>query len=464
MKVAHDIVLPMAEKVEPYRKITAQEIADKTGGGQGLFKMRHRRMKERAAQKINAFRERHINGEVSSLSRENLFLKNPEHQQQLMLVNDLLQKYCDTIGIPFKPVPLHTMRTISKKEKQSETYHGMYQGTTGLIYIDDELRGFELFWTILHEVLHAIGRTTFNATNARGAWDIRRIGYESKTARGKEFSGFNEGVVELIVREIAANKYNEISQKLFEIKQAAGVDDADTSYEFKFQPHSYDAHRSLVGDVIHKEARARQLEAEGETDDDTLLMKHIDPVELQMIHGYFTGNMMHLRSIEKHFGEGSLRFFASLEDTDGYGSERGALFREYFDTLGDEWPTRLRIAAEFIQNTESFALFLRSNAQVLTVLNTYIQSPLPEARTREYEQHIGLACGMYSLFERRLKNHAGPHSRRMHAEYTALARRANEIRDEYMKKFQLNANDVPVLISRPERHLTIRRSTDIDTQ
>lgn len=450
--------MQMAEKLEPYRKITSKEIADKTGGGRGLFRMRHHRMKERAARKINTFRERHVRGEVLSRSAENLFQKSPEHQQQLQLVNDVVHSYCARIGVPYTPVPLHGIRTISAEEKKPQTFSGQYESGTGLIYIDDSLRGFELFWTILHEVLHAIGRTTFDAREEGEGWSTRRVGYEQTTRLGRQFSGFNEGVVELIVREIAAGKYNEISQKLYDIKRAAGVDDADTSYEFRFQPHSYDVHRTLVGDVIHQEARARQHEAEGETDDDTLLMKYVEPVELQMIQGYFSGNMMHLRSIEKHFGEGSLRFIAALKDTDEYGSKRGTEFLNYFATLSDEWPTRFRIASEFIQNSESFALYVRSNHEVLATIRDYVAAPLPEKRTKEYEQHIGLACGVLMLIEKSLRVPAGPHSRRMHAEYEALLKTAEEHRDRYMKTFNLNANDVPVLTERPERHLTVRPS------
>lgn len=445
----------MIEAKEPYRKIVQSEIVDKSGGGRGFFGIRRDRVKKKTTQHIHEFRRKHIRGEIPSRSAENLFEKSPEHQQQLKLVNELLQEYCLKIGVSFTPVPSYAIRTIAGAEKSPETYDGKYEPGTGLMYVDESLRGFRLFWTILHEILHAIGRTTFESYGAQ--WGFRRTGYEQITKQGRQFSGFNEGVVELIVHKIAGGKYNEISQRLYEIKSTCNQDAQDSLYEFKFYPHLYDSHRSLVGDVIHREAYARQIEERGETDDDTLLMTYLEPVELEMMQGYFSGNMMQLRSIEKHFGEGSLRFIASLKDVDGYGSERGAQFLDYFSTLPDEWPTRLRIASEFIQNTESFALFLRANTQTLTVLNTYIQTPLPQIRTREYEQHIGLACGMYSLFERRLKNHEGPHSRRMHAEYTLLAQRANEIRDEYMKKFQLNANDVPVRTSRPERHLTIKK-------
>ncbi len=447
----------MIEAKEPYRNITPREVVDATGGGRGLLHMRHERMKQRAARSINAFRERNARDESLSRSAENLFLKNPEHQHQLKLVNELLQQYCASIGVPFKPMPAHAIRTISKKEKEPETYFGIYENDTGLIYIDEELRGFQLFWTILHEILHAIGRTTFTAVNARGAWGIRRVGYESKTAHGKEFSGFNEGVVEMIVHKISESKFNEISQKLHEIKVAAGVDATHAGYEFRFHPHTYDAHHKLVADVIEKEAYARQHEERGQTDDDTLLMEYLVPVEREMIAGYFSGNMMHLRSIEEHFGEGSLRLIAALRDTDGAGTERGALFLSYFDTLHDEWPTRLRIASEFIQNTESFALFLRSNAEVLQLLSTYIQTPVPHIRSREYEQHIGLACGMYALFEKKLSNASGPHSRRMHGEYVRALAQAHALRSTYMTAFSLNANDVPVRTSRPERHLTIKK-------
>ena len=450
-----DIIALMAEKVEPYRKVTTKEVADRTGGGRGLLRMRHQRMKEKAARNINTFRQRQISGEVKSRSAENLFLKNPEHQMQLALVNELLQDYCNTINVSFKQVPAQAIRTISKKEKYPETFDGQYDLHSGLMYIDEDLRGFRLFWTILHEVLHAIGRTTFIAVNSRGAWATRRVGYESRTERGKEFSGFNEGVVEMIVHKISESKYNEISQRLHEIKLATGVDGEESRYLFQFIPHAYDAHYDLVDDVIKKEAYARQFDERGETDDDTLLMEYLRPVELEMIQGYFSGNMMHFRSIEKHFGEGSLRLIAALQDTDGSGTERGALFLNYFSTLPDEWPTRLHIASEFIQNTESFALFLRTNIEVLQLLEAYIEVPLPEARSKEYEQHIGLACGMYGIFERRLKVHAGPHSRRMHAEYVLRSQKAHELRDAYMRKFALNANDVPVLVSRPERHLTL---------
>ncbi len=444
----------MAEKLQPYRNIHPHEVADRTDGGRGLLGMRHKRLKKNTARKINEFRRRHVQGEVRSRSADNLFLKNHEHQQQLALVNTVLHAYCSGIGVPFVSVPVHAIRTISASEKHPEKFNGQYESRSGLIYIDDTLRGFELFWTILHEVLHAIGRTTFDV-HERG-WNSRRVGYEQTTRYGRHFSGFNEGVVELIVHECASNAYHEIVRALDAMKTAAGVDAGDMVYEFKFQPHAYDAHRSLVGDVIHKEARARQLEEEGETEDDTLLMKYVEPVQLEMIRGYFSGNMMHLRSIEKHFGEGSLRLIAALKDTDGYESDRGSQFLHYFATLSDEWPTRLRIASEFIENSESFALYVRSNHEVLATINDYVATPLPQERTKEYERNIGLACGVLMLIERSLRTPTGPHSRRMHAEYEALLKVAHDHRDRYMKTYNLNPNDVPVLTERPDRHLTIR--------
>lgn len=452
----HDTIPRMAEKLEPYRRIAGKEVADRTDGGRGLFGMRHRRMKEKTARKINRFRERVVNEEVPSLSAENLFLKNPEHQQQLILVNDVLQKYCTGIGVQYKPVPAHAISTISKAKKHPETYNGKYQSTTGMMYIDDEIRGFELFWTTLHEVIHAIGSTTFNVS--KDGWSSRRIGYEQSTTRGRQFSGFNEGVIEHIVHEIAVSQYNDIAQRLHEIKSSTGVDAADTRYEFAFQPHDYDAHRSLVSDVMQREAYARQHEQEGEIEDDTLLLKYLEPVQAEMVHGYLSGNMMHLRSIEQHFGEGSLRLIAALRDTDGYGSERGVLFRDYFATLSDEWPTRLRIASEFIENSESFALYVRANTEVSHIVTEYISAPFPSIRNKEYERHIGLACGVLLMIERALRTHSGPHSRRMHGEYKTLLEEADTLRAKYMKTFNLNANDVPVLTERPERHLTIRKS------
>ncbi len=447
----------MAEKLEPYRKITAEEIADRTGGGRGLFRMRHQRMKERAAQKINTFRERHVRGEVLSRSAENLFQKSQEHQQQLQLVNEVLQSYCSTIGVPFTPIPLHAMRTISEREKHPETYHGIYEVDTGLMYIDNELRGFRLFWTMLHEAVHAIGRTTFNAEGKNAqTWSRRRVGYQQYTAQGRQFSGLNEGVVELIVYEIVGSKYNEISQKLHEIKKTAGVEEQNTDYEIRFQAHEYDSHRSLVRDVIKREAYLRQHEHEGESDDDTLLLRYLRPVELEMIQGYLSGNMMHLRSIERHFGEGSLQFIAALKGEDGYGSDRGALFLSYFATLPDEWSTRLRIASDFMQNSELFALYLRSSAQVRNTINSYCAAPFPAERTQEYEQHIGLACGVLMIIERTLRTPAGVHSRKMYSEYKAQLDRVRELREKYMETFHLNPNDVPVLTERPERHLTIK--------
>lgn len=162
--------------------------------------------------------------------------------------------------------------------------------------IDSSRNRYSFLCTLLHETIHHYGHISYHADLDNKKVSTYRVGYLVENTFNKEsnhehFSGFNEGVVERLTRELLAKNQDYINKKLkIDTKEK---DKADTTNNYNFNV-------KLV-EILTKKISEHEKIPEKEVWD-------------RFKRGHFTGEMMHLRSIEKLYGEGSLRFIASIND------------------------------------------------------------------------------------------------------------------------------------------------------
>lgn len=183
--------------------------------------------------------------------------------------------------------------------------------------------------TMIHEALHIIGFQRFYVDTDQ--YYLLRTGYNydeerSESTSKEKFESFNEAVVEKINREICERNKN-----IFE----------DQKYPFDINTLYIRAHRDIQGEKATKN--------DGPYSKDIDLLDHImdevfkktgqnkEETWKHIKEGYLSGNMMHLRIIDRVFGKGSLRLYSEMTPLYDYKhilENRAAL--EHFG-IGAEW-------------------------------------------------------------------------------------------------------------------------------
>lgn len=177
---------------------------------------------------------------------------------------------------------------LEENSEKSDTHScvfGEYWPVTGRAYVyDDALRDrkkVNRLGTILHECLHAASCQKY----ALGKDNVStyRIGYATKhpDQERQKLVAFNEGLTEVMVWDLLGQK-SEYLRKRFEIQEK----DVSPSHG------GYIDSQYLI--LLLSKRVAGKLE------------KSKTEVYCNFKRGYFTGEMMHLRDIEKAFGPGAL--------------------------------------------------------------------------------------------------------------------------------------------------------------
>ena len=228
--------------------------------------------------------------------------KTPEDEEFINLANIYLQKELDRLGIDFEPIAqekIHILDWDSWFDKfPGDNKHGHYDhiSDTALINtfdietlslnvnVDERLKRFA---TILHEMIHIAGHSKFQI-RTDGALDSYRMGYSTIEHDGKEelFKGLNEAVTEGFVMRILLSHKDELEK---EFGEKAFLSDEEHLY-------AYEYYIKMLGLIIT----------------DIAVNKDENPkiVQDRLFKGYFTGEMMHLRDIEKTYGKDGLRVIA----------------------------------------------------------------------------------------------------------------------------------------------------------
>ncbi len=195
------------------------------------------------------------------------------------------------------------------------------------VFIDiDRVRPGTLENFLAHEMTHLAAAAKF--TVAGGDPVLTRSGYQLRNVGVKDhehFRGFNEAITEKISKELTK------------------------SLGFKVPPDprgktAYEHYIDLV-DLIAKRVAEHNHE-------------DVEDVWKRFKRGAFSGEMMHLREVEKVFGKGSLRVLAAIESgNDLPDAQAIPLFKKYFST--DDEEEKESIAEQILNEWETAAYFHR---------------------------------------------------------------------------------------------------------
>ncbi len=148
----------------------------------------------------------------------------------------------------------------------------------------------------LHELIHAASFKRFNLNDQSGNLSLEKIGYKSD-----KFLGLNEAMTDLMTLEFM-EKNKEDLRLLINFSDQEFSDLEKSLYPY------YSLVEKIVDSISENNEEARELTWE------------------RFKKGMFTGEMMHLRDIEKTYGEGALKKIASL----GYKKETDKEVFDYF--------------------------------------------------------------------------------------------------------------------------------------
>ena len=219
--------------------------------------------------------------------------KTVEENLIINIFNDYLQREIKSFGITVTPIfqekiKFFTIDTFDKLFEKEDKTSGGYIMEAGLICL--KKKGLETFHTLLHEMIHYYSFHKIDLNKNNRLYQVARVGYNEYDAR--HFVGLNEGLTELIVSKILSGNIKDIKNNIpyFGDKN---VSDEDKENFFKPKNGRY----SQFLKMLIKKLSEKELVSE-----DNLLKKFEE--------GMFTGEMMHLREIEKIFGKNSLRILA----------------------------------------------------------------------------------------------------------------------------------------------------------
>lgn len=231
--------------------------------------------------------------------------KTPEDLRFIELANQYLAKELEHLGVDFEPISLdkiHLLKDVAWFTKYSgdnslgKHEHGANNASINLFNIeilslnenvDARLKRFAV---ILHEMIHIAGHIKFRI-DEDGNLNSYRMGYktiEQHERKGDElFEGLNEAVVDGMVMHILRHYQDELEQEF-----------GDEAFKKSEKEHLYDYEyyirmlAIIISDIAEKKG------------EDPLLVRD------RFLKGHFTGEMMHLRDIEKVYGKNGLRAIA----------------------------------------------------------------------------------------------------------------------------------------------------------
>jgi len=154
----------------------------------------------------------------------------------------------------------------------------------------------------LHELIHSASFKRFSLNPENAQLGLEKLGYKTD-----KFSGFNEAMTDLITMEFL-KKNKEDLRHLINFS-----DDEFEALEKSLYPYY-----SIVEKIVESVADNNQEEKNNTWE--------------RFKKGMFTGEMMHLRDIEKKYGDGALRKLASL----GYKKEIDKEVFDYFSVDEDK--------------------------------------------------------------------------------------------------------------------------------
>ena len=273
--------------------------------------------------------------------RENPFKKLddvPGGVEVLNEVNLLLQGELDDLGIEEKVNILPDQFMILSNAEYPKAKTGTIFHKEGMIVLkeDDIKSRVDLFYCILHESIHLQSFLKIHLRQFDGKVkdNIHRSGYIMHNIQKDHhhFGGLNEAVTDGIVREIVRKHGHEIIQRL-------RLDESEQKESFRM----YYGFLKVLDTIIKGVAENKKEEKE--------------TAWRRLKRGIFTGEVLHLREIEKAFGKGSLKALGAMnfEKEDDKAYEKSQKVLKYF--LADNQEEKDSIAKEILGEKE-FTIYL----------------------------------------------------------------------------------------------------------
>lgn len=245
--------------------------------------------------------------------------KTEEQLKWIDMVNRFIAVEMEELGITeFTPISVEQVRfvdefwssavPVSNADSAEGLHHALYRTiSVNLKQINENIENkavdkrLKQFSVLLHEALH---EKSFVKYDIRGE-KIKpyRVGY-NLMKEDLAFNGFNEGVTDLLTLRL-------LDMHRDEIKDEFGIDlntDQDKN------------DKNSIWNYVNRKDVAILVSNIYEGSSDTLWK------------GYFTGQMMHLREIERKYGKDSLKLLALLDaDIDKFGKDKAIKIHNFFD-------------------------------------------------------------------------------------------------------------------------------------
>ena len=250
-------------------------------------------------------------------------------------INGYLNEELQSLGLGEVQLDARRIHVLPPEVFQREFPHrpdanGVYRGNEDGVYVEKDKSRLQAYKSLLHEVVHQIAFRSFFANPETRQTYTTRNGYTNEQANEENhehFRGLNEAVVDSIVKEVFMKHKDELIKE-FSISEE----------EQKESVSYYQGYMDILNIVMDKIAERNDESRES--------------VWSRFKKGEFTGEMMHMRDVEKTFGKGALRVLAAL----GSGTKnarRSKLIeemKEYFQT--DDEAVRERLAKEILIERE----------------------------------------------------------------------------------------------------------------
>jgi hypothetical protein len=232
--------------------------------------------------------------------------KTPEDLRIIEEVNLLLNEELEALGIEvhknIDPQTIHFLnRSDFLKVSNMAGPRAFGDPISGHIYVDNETKQGSIhpsdlneFKLLLHESIHMLSHIKYYLDDQRKTLDTYRTGYFTNNVSNGEdvhdhFTGLNEAVTEAMALEVTEKNRATLDNTIHPTEE-------DWEYGLS---GSYEAEREILEFIIKK-----IVEKNGEAEDE---------VWNRFKKGAFTGEMMHLRDIERVFGIGTLRVVAAID-------------------------------------------------------------------------------------------------------------------------------------------------------
>ncbi len=248
---------------------------------------------ERIAGEFEAIREKgghRMEGEIEKSERFLHFIQ---------LANKYLQEDVARVGLELpavRPDQIHLFhnevfaRLAEERGLDGEDLAAWYEALQGAIYVNADIgSAIKVFLAVSHEMLHLLSfhKWHFDIVGDR-AW--KRVGYaiehrEKGEVALEKLDGLNEAMTEEINRNIMTRRKSELAALFGE----------PLPDEILF---TYSPQRELLGLLITRTAKR--------------LNEQEDEIWGAMLRGYFTGEIMHLRMLQRAFGPRTLDILSLL--------------------------------------------------------------------------------------------------------------------------------------------------------